>query len=45
VTCAMETMHVTFNVSATGGTGGPGARQASVPAAIDVPAMRLTYSL
>jgi len=45
VTCALETMHVTFNVSATGGTGGAGARQASVPTTIDVPAMRLTYTL
>lgn len=45
VTCAMETMHVTFNVSATGGTGGAGARQASVATTIDVPAMRLTYTL
>jgi len=45
VTCAMETMHVTFNVSATSGSGGAGARQASVPTTIDVPAMRLTYSL
>ena len=45
VTCAMETMHVTFNISATGGTGGAGARQASVPTTIDVPTMRLTYTL
>ena len=45
VTCAMETMHVTFNVSASSGTGGAGARQASVPTTVDVPAMRLTYSL
>jgi len=45
VTCAMETMHVTFNVSATGGSGGAGARQASVPATVDVPTMRLTYTL
>jgi hypothetical protein len=45
VTCAMETMHVTFNVSATGGSNGAGARQASVPATIDVPTMRLTYTI
>jgi len=30
VTCAMETMHVTFNTNATGGSGGAGARQAAV---------------
>jgi hypothetical protein len=45
VTCAMETMHVTFNVSATGGSGGAGARQASVSTTVDVPTMRLTYTL
>jgi hypothetical protein len=45
VTCAMETMHVTFNVSATGGSGGAGARQASVATTVDVPTMRLTYTL
>jgi len=36
---------VTFNVNATGGTGGAGARQASVAATVDVPTMRLTYAL
>jgi len=45
ITCAMETMHVTFNVSATSGSGGAGARQASVPTTVDVPTMRLTYTL
>lgn len=44
VACAMETMHVTFNVSATGGSGGAGARQASVATTVDVPTMRLTYA-
>jgi hypothetical protein len=44
VTCAIETMHVAFNASATGGSGGAGARQASVATTIDVPAMRLTYT-
>jgi hypothetical protein len=45
VTCAMETMHVTFNVSSTGGTNGAGARQASVTTTVDVPTMRLTYTI
>jgi hypothetical protein len=43
VTCAMETMHVTFNVSSTGGSAGT--RQASVTTTVDVPTMRLTYTL
>ena len=45
VTCAMETMHVQFNVNATGGSGGAAARQASVATVVDVPTMRLTYTL
>jgi hypothetical protein len=44
VTCALETMHVRFTASAPSGSGGAGARQASVPLVVDVPAMRLTYT-
>ena len=45
VTCTIETMHVHFNVTTPTGTGGASARQASVPADIDVPTMRLNYKL
>ncbi len=44
VTCALETMHVHFAVTAASGTGGAGARQASLSTDTDVPAMRLTYT-
>jgi hypothetical protein len=41
---ALETMHVHFTTSAAGGSGGAGARQASLSIDTDVPAMRLTYT-
>ena len=44
VTCALETMHVHFDASAPSGSGGAGARHATVGTDIDVPAMRLTYT-
>jgi len=43
-TCALETMHVRFTVSAPSGTGGAGPRQATVTSDTEVPAMRLTYT-
>jgi hypothetical protein len=44
VTCAMETMHVHFTVTAASGTDGAGPRQASIPADVAVPTMRLTIT-
>lgn len=44
VTCALETMHVHFSANATSGSGGAGARQASLATDVDVPAMRLTFT-
>jgi hypothetical protein len=44
VTCAMETMHVHFTVSAANGSNGAAARQASIPADVAVPTMRLTIT-
>ena len=43
VTCTVETMHVHFTATATAGSNGAGARQASLPADVDVPTMRLNY--
>jgi hypothetical protein len=43
ISCTVETMHVHFTATASGGTGGAGARQASLPADVDVPTMRLNY--
>jgi len=43
ITCSLETMHVHFSASASSGTNGAGARQATVGADVDVPTMRLTY--
>jgi hypothetical protein len=43
VTCTIETMRVHFAATASSGTGGAGARQASLPADVDVPTMRLNY--
>src|SRR6185437_2494466 len=43
VTCTIETMHVHFSATASSGSGGAGARQASLPADVDVPTMRLNY--
>ena len=45
IVCAIETMHVRLSVNAPSGTGGAGARQASVTTDVTVPAMRLTYLL
>jgi hypothetical protein len=43
-TCAIETMHVHFDVSAANdGTGGSG-RHATVATDVDIPTMRLTYT-
>jgi hypothetical protein len=44
ITCALETLRVRFTVSAPNGTGGAGARSASVVTEVDVPTMRLTYA-
>jgi hypothetical protein len=44
ITCALETMHVRFTANAPSGTGGAGARNATLATETDVPAMRLTYS-
>lgn len=44
MTCAMETMHVQFSISAASGSNGAGARSASQSTTVDVPAMRLTYT-
>lgn len=43
LSCALETMHVHFTMTAPAGTGGAGARQAALTADTSVPAMRLTY--
>jgi hypothetical protein len=44
ITCALETMHVHFTVSAASGSSGAGARQATLSTDTAVPAMRLTYT-
>lgn len=44
ITCTLETMRVRFTVNAPNGTGGAGARSASVAMEVDVPTMRLTYT-
>jgi hypothetical protein len=44
ITCTLETLRVRFTLSAPNGTGGAGARSASVAAEVDVPTMRLTYT-
>lgn len=43
VTCTVETMRVHFTETAPSGTGGAGARQASLPTDVEVPTMRLNY--
>lgn len=43
VTCTIETMRVHFTATTSAGTGGASAREASLPADVDVPTMRLTY--
>jgi hypothetical protein len=42
--CSLETMHVTFNVSATQAATGSTERHASIATEMTVPAMRLTYT-
>lgn len=42
ITCALETMHIHFTATASGG--GTSSRQASVATDVGVPAMRLTYT-
>lgn len=44
MTCAIETMHVHFDVSAASGTGGAPARHAVVATDVEIPTMRLTYT-
>jgi hypothetical protein len=44
ITCALETIKVQFSVNAPSGSGGAGARSASVATQVDVPAIRLTYT-
>jgi hypothetical protein len=44
ITCTLETMRVRFTMSAPSGTGGSGARSATVATEVDVPAMRLSYT-
>lgn len=44
ITCALETLHTHFAATAPSGSGGAGARQASVATDVGVPAMRLTYT-
>lgn len=44
VTCTLETLRVRFTLSAPNGTGGAGARAASIATEVDVPTMRLTYT-
>ncbi len=43
-TCAIETMHVHFDVSAASGTDGAPARHATVATDVDIPTLRLTYT-
>jgi hypothetical protein len=43
-TCAIETMHIHFDVTAANGSGGASARHAAIPADVDVPTLRLTYT-
>ena len=43
LSCALENMHVQFSANATSGSGGAGARQASLATEASVSAMRLIY--
>ena len=43
-TCAIETMHVHFDVTAATGTSGAPARHATVATDVDIPTLRLTYT-
>lgn len=44
MTCAIETMHVHFDVNAASGSNGAPARHAIVANDVDIPTMRLTYT-
>ena len=44
LSCALETMHARFTALAPTGSGGAGARQATLPTDGDIPTMRLTYA-
>lgn len=44
ISCAIETMHVHFNVNAASGTDAAPARHAIVATDVDIPTMRLTYT-
>lgn len=44
LTCAIETMHVHFNVSAANDQNGGAGRHAIVATDVDIPTMRLTYT-
>jgi hypothetical protein len=44
LTCAIETMHVHFNVSAANDANGGSGRHAIVATDVDIPTMRLTYT-
>ena len=44
VTCGLETMHVTFSANAAAGSGGAGAKHATLSTSSDAPAMRLTFT-
>ena len=44
ITCTLETLRVRFTLTAPNGTGGAGARSASVATEVDVPTMRLAYT-
>lgn len=44
MTCAIEVMHVHFDVNAASGSNGATARHATVATDVDIPTMRLTYT-
>lgn len=44
MTCAIETMHVRFDVTAANANNGSEARHASIAAEVAIPTMRLTYT-
>jgi hypothetical protein len=44
ITCTLETLRVRFILTAPNGSGGAGARAASIATEVDVPTMRLTYT-
>ncbi|MEO7354350.1 MAG: hypothetical protein ABIZ70_08390 [Gemmatimonadales bacterium] len=44
MTCAIETMHLHFDITAATGTNGAPARSAAIPTDVDIPTMRLTYT-